>query len=155
MATAPAPVTSFSGEHRWLSNFWPCEFTWRGLQWHNIETAYQAEKCSFCSDYARIHGASTPGLAKKLGRNVAMKPDWGQIKVPTMRALLQIKFAAGTQLAGQLLRTGDAELIEGNTWGDRFWGKCNGVGENQLGRLLMEQRAALQQLATKVGATPQ
>lgn len=36
--------------------------------------------------------------------------------------------------------TGDAELIEGNNWGDTFWGVCNGRGENMLGKLLMEIR---------------
>jgi len=43
----------------------------------------------------------------------------------------------------RLLATGDQELIEGNTWGDRFWGVCDGEGQNQLGRLLMELRNEL------------
>lgn len=43
-------------------------------------------------------------------------------------------------LREKLLATGDAELVEGNTWGDRFWGVCNGVGQNWLGRLLMQVR---------------
>lgn len=32
---------------------------------------------------------------------------------------------------------------EGNTWGDKFWGVCDGEGENHLGKLLMEVRAEL------------
>jgi predicted NAD-dependent protein-ADP-ribosyltransferase YbiA (DUF1768 family) len=32
------------------------------------------------------------------------------------------------------------ELIEGNWWGDTYWGVCNGVGENHLGKLLMKIR---------------
>lgn len=39
--------------------------------------------------------------------------------------------------------TGDVELVEGNWWGDRFWGVCDGVGENRLGRCLMEVRKEL------------
>lgn len=39
-----------------------------------------------------------------------------------------------------LINTGDAELIEGNSWGDTFWGECNGIGENNLGKILMKIR---------------
>lgn len=41
------------------------------------------------------------------------------------------------------MATDDAELVEGNTWGDRYWGVVDGVGENRLGKLLMERRAEL------------
>ena len=47
-------------------------------------------------------------------------------------------------LADCLVDTGDQPLIEGNTWGDRFWGVCGGTGMNHLGRLLMEVREELQ-----------
>ena len=46
----------------------------------------------------------------------------------------------GTLLEPLLLATGDAELIEGNNWGDTYWGKCNGQGLNRLGILLMQIR---------------
>ena len=39
-----------------------------------------------------------------------------------------------------LLGTGEMELVEENTWGDRFWGVCRGEGKNHLGRLLMQVR---------------
>jgi hypothetical protein len=42
-----------------------------------------------------------------------------------------------------LLATGDAELIEGNVWNDVFWGVCNGIGKNWLGKLLMQVREVL------------
>ena len=42
-----------------------------------------------------------------------------------------------------LLATGDAKIVEGNTWGDVFWGVCNGVGENHLGEILMKVRQDL------------
>lgn len=41
------------------------------------------------------------------------------------------------------MTTGNAELIEGNTWNDTFWGVCNGEGENNLGKLLMKVRTNL------------
>ena len=42
-----------------------------------------------------------------------------------------------------VLNTGDEELIEGNNWGDRFWGQCDGEGINKLGQLLMKVREEL------------
>jgi N-glycosidase YbiA len=63
-----------------------------------------------------------------------------------MAALLAKKFKDPV-LAAQLLSTGDAQLIEGNTWGDKIWGcvQVNGawVGENGLGKLLMQIRSTM------------
>ena len=58
-----------------------------------------------------------------------------------MRTALQLKFSDPT-LRAQLIATGDAELIEGNTWNDTFWGVCRGTGKNMLGTLLMELRSS-------------
>ena len=56
-----------------------------------------------------------------------------------MRDALIQKFS-DKKLQKKLIDTGDAELIEGNWWGDKFWGVCEGEGENHLGKLLMEVR---------------
>jgi predicted NAD-dependent protein-ADP-ribosyltransferase YbiA (DUF1768 family) len=64
-----------------------------------------------------------------------------------MRDLLRQKFAH-PELRRLLLATGDAELVEGNTWGDRFWGVCAGRGQNHLGRLLMAIRAEIRTAAS-------
>jgi predicted NAD-dependent protein-ADP-ribosyltransferase YbiA (DUF1768 family) len=59
-----------------------------------------------------------------------------------METLLRQKFAH-PELRAKLKETNDAELVEGNWWGDRFWGVCRGEGENHLGKLLMKIRAEL------------
>lgn len=59
-----------------------------------------------------------------------------------MKDLVFQKFK-NEELKIKLLQTGNEELIEGNTWGDKFWGICNGVGENNLGKILMEIRQFL------------
>jgi hypothetical protein len=46
-------------------------------------------------------------------------------------------------LRALLISTGDTQLIEENTWGDTFWGVCNGIGKNMLGIILMDVRRAL------------
>ena len=71
-----------------------------------------------------------------MGRIVELRPDWENIKINVMASLVAQKFMQ-PHLRDMLLATGDAKLIEGNTWGDRFWGQCSGVGENQLGKILM------------------
>lgn len=60
-----------------------------------------------------------------------------------MYGLLRQKFAPGSSLAARLQGTGDVILVEGNAWGDRFWGASGGYGENYLGRLLMIVRAEI------------
>jgi len=41
------------------------------------------------------------------------------------------------------LDTGKSELIEGNTWGDTFWGVSGVIGQNNLGKILMKIREEL------------
>lgn len=59
-----------------------------------------------------------------------------------MEDLLRLKFS-NREVANLLILTGDEELIEGNWWGDKFWGIYNGEGENHLGKLLMKIRGEL------------
>jgi len=78
-----------------------------------------------------------------MGRGGPIREDWELVKVGVMTRLIADKFTPGSVLALQLVETGFAEIIEGNTWGDRFWGVCQGEGANHLGRILMERRLFL------------
>ena len=64
------------------------------------------------------------------------KPEWENIKFKIMLELLQIKFS-NPEMMKKLKETGDKYLVEGNDWGDIFWGIDNGVGKNMLGMALM------------------
>jgi N-glycosidase YbiA len=132
-------IDSFSGRYRFLSNFFPCSVEYEGMPYPSTEHAYQAAKTTSSGLRFVLFTHGTPGEAKKRGRGVPLRPDWEQIKLSVMLELLRKKFS-NPELRDMLLATGDAELIEGNTWGDRFWGVCNGVGENHLGKLLMQVR---------------
>jgi len=81
-------------------------------------------------------------LAKKRGRKVTMREDWDQVKIPIMEDLLSQKFSDPV-LAKKLVETGDSQLVEGNWWGDVFWGVCRGEGQNNLGKILMKIRERL------------
>ncbi len=86
----------------------------------------------------------SPARAKGLGRKVKLRKDWESVKVGLMQELVELKFRTHADLAERLLETGDAKLIEGNTWNDTFWGVANGHGKNHLGQALMSVRAQLQ-----------
>lgn len=141
----PLIVNSFTGRFFWLSNFALSPFKWVDIEWPTVEHAYQAAKASNHTDMLNVSRCLTPGEAKRMGRRLAIRPDWESVKLPMMRGLLALKFASGSNMAGQLVGTGDTLLVEGNHWGDTFWGVCRGVGENWLGRLLMELRFELRQ----------
>ncbi len=138
----PNKITSFKGEYRWLSNFWLTPVTYQGYVYPSTENAYQAAK-----SYRFVDGnpflTCTPAKSKRLSRQRIIRTDWDDVKLDVMRAVLVQKFCPGSYLAAQLVATGAAEIIEGNTWGDIFWGVCDGVGENHLGRLIMEIRSGL------------
>lgn len=129
-------VNGFQGKYRFLSNFFI------EPDGTHVEGEYQALKCVNDSDKKKFIGLA-PGQAKKMGRTVAMRPDFDIFKVSLMYTLLFSKFRDHQELADLLLATGNEELVEENTWGDVFWGKCGGVGENQLGELLMSVRGYL------------
>lgn len=80
--------------------------------------------------------------AKRLAHKFNRREDWEQVKDDIMLELLRIKFNQ-EPLKVLLLSTKEAELIEGNTWGDVYWGVCNGIGQNKLGKLLMQVRSEL------------
>lgn len=161
-------ISSFHGEHRFLSNFWPCpvELPWLdGIIFPTAEHAFQACKSEELGDVMLVLAAPTPGEAKRTGRRITIRPDWDQIRKRIMMEVLLAKFGGSTELAAALVATGDHHLVEGNNWGDKFWGALLvtsdrhmpinpqvGVnlwvpaagsmlaGENWLGRLLMMTR---------------
>jgi ribA/ribD-fused uncharacterized protein len=135
-------ITSFKGTL--FSNFTPCHVMFDGESYPTVEHAYQAAKTLDKKERLRIKQAKTPGNAKYAGSQVTLRADWEAIKIDTMRKLLRQKFMKNDLYCDALRETGDQQLIEGNYWGDTFWGVCDGVGTNHLGRLLMEIRAELQ-----------
>lgn len=138
-------IKGFQGEFRFLSNFVPAEVMMDGIQYSSTEHAYQAAKTLDPEERLLIQQASTPGQAKRLGKQLKQRADWNEVKDDIMRNLLFQKFNI-PHLKKLLLATGDAYIEETNTWNDTYWGVCRGNGQNKLGRLLMEIRAELKAL---------
>ncbi|USV40974.1 NADAR family protein [Xanthomonas phage BUDD] len=137
-------IDSFRGDHEFLSNFYREMMEYDGHVWATAEHAYQAAKCSKQEEYDLfLNPLLTAGQAKRLGRHISIWKNWDSIKFSTMQKIVEAKFEEDTPIATKLLATGDAILIEGNTWGDRYWGMCNGEGSNHLGQILMHRRDQL------------
>lgn len=135
-------INDFRGEYRWLSNFHLVEVELDGVRYPSTEHAYQAAKTLDLAQREAIRVLPTCGMAKRAGQRVVLRADWERVKRDVMLNLQRQKYRS-PELRKLLLGTGDAELVEGNTWGDTYWGVCRGVGENWLGRLIMQVRGEI------------
>lgn len=137
-------ISDFRGSHFFLSNFYYSPIDFDEEIYPTVEHAFQAAKTFDQEQRQAIRQCSSPAHAKQLGRRVLLREDWEQVKFDIMFTLLMQKFSEA-DLRQKLLDTGDAELIEGNTWNDKVWGcvSFNGqwIGKNHLGKLLMKVRA--------------
>lgn len=135
-------IDSFKNEYAFLSNFYPCFVEYNGLRFPSVEHAFQAAKCKDSAEMIKFTVISTPGEAKKAGRLVEMREDWDKIKLDVMTDLVAQKFER-PDLKFKLMSTVGQDIVEGNTWGDTFWGVCNNIGCNHLGKILMNVRSSI------------
>lgn len=136
-------ISEFRGKYKFLSNFWSAPVLFDGYEYPTVEHAYQAAKTTDPASRHFIRSTSTPAAAKQGGKGVSLRKDWESVKTKIMAELVLQKFARHPDLRKNLLETGDAVLEEGNTWGDTYWGVCNGQGKNMLGKILMRVRELL------------
>jgi ribA/ribD-fused uncharacterized protein len=167
-------ITEFQGQYRFLSNFWEQPVFYQhpymqsAIWWPSAEHAFQASKTQLPTQARWVLDADSPGQAKRLGRKLALRPDWEQVKKRVMFSVLAAKFArdpgvTSGSLGAQLVATAPQILIEGNRWGDDYWGAVPAAwaphpgalswtaedgsllwGHNYLGRLLMAVRDILE-----------
>lgn len=142
-------IDSFTNEFGFLSNFYEAPIYVDGKSYRSVEHAYQAHKTLDQDSQKLIREAKTPGIAKKLGKSVKLRPDWESVKIDLMRTFVRKKFE-NPFLRPLLLATDNAELIEGNTWNDREWGVCRGEGKNLLGKILEEIREEIKNEESQV-----
>jgi ribA/ribD-fused uncharacterized protein len=153
----PERVCFYEQDFYVLSNFSAFSLMWYGQRFDTLEHAYHwmkfaPENSPDADTYKRrqrllwqIAEASSAHEAFKLAEinKPLRRPDWDDIKVDVMRALLRAKVDQHEYVLRKLLATGDRELVE-NSWRDGFWGwGPNREGQNMLGKLWMELRADL------------
>lgn len=137
-------IGPFVGEYRWLSNFAKLDepIIVKGYPFWTTENFYQAMKCAKEDDFS-FFSTYTPAEAKKQGRIVEIDEDWEYNKIDVM-TIAQIEKFKQPRFRALLMNTGDAEIVEFNNWGDNFWGMtAPGVGQNHLGKIIMEVRRSL------------
>lgn len=149
----PLVIDQFRGEYADFSNFPLRPVIYQGLVYPSKEHAFAAAKTVDPAQRAGIARATSAAAAKTLGRKVTLRPDWdAEVRYEAMLEILANDFGLWRNPPTQhdlLLSTGDALLIEGNTWHDEHWGRCQcakhaaNPGLNHLGRELMALRARL------------
>lgn len=136
-------IYGFQKEYRWLSNFYilkePIDIF--GCKFYTTENLYQAFKCAKEDDFICMSNI-TPAQAKRLGKRVELNPEFESNKLSIMKNILSVKFNH-QYFKNKLILTGKCYIEETNTWGDTFWGVCNGYGQNNLGKIIMEIRDEL------------
>jgi ribA/ribD-fused uncharacterized protein len=144
-------ITEFQDQYRFLSNFYEGLYPIRvgDYDFKTAEHLYQAFKTEDHVEAKAIEACATPGQAKKMGRTLTLRADWDDVKDRAMEITVARKFLSDPELLPLLLRTGDATLIEGNSWHDNYWGicscdRCSGMPHlNRLGEILMDLRTDL------------
>ena len=139
-------ITHFRKPYSFLSNFYNYKFniTYKGFTYNSVEAAYQAQKDP--SQAEKFSKCIRSEFAKAMGQRLKnVRKDWDDVKYDVMKELVYLKFSQNERLKKLLLETGDRQLVELNTWGDTYWGVCNGVGFNYLGEILMDVRDKLKE----------
>lgn len=138
-------IFEFTGDYRFLSNFYIVDFVWNGTLWPHSEAAYQAAKATTLADYKSFIKMK-PGEAKRHGKVINIRSDWEEVKYDIMYEIVYAKFNQNPDITAKLLATGESQLEEGNNHGDRIWGVCpprSSQGMNLLGKILMDIREEL------------
>lgn len=116
-------ISQFSDEHEFLSNFFkaPMSLPLLGTV-RDVEHAYQAMKAVRAQDRNYVLAAAGPEDAKRRGREIECRTDWDAVKRRYMHSFVLAKFVQHPELQEKLAATGGQTLVEGNSWGDTYWG---------------------------------
>lgn len=132
-----------------LANFYPSPIRLNGVTYRSAEHAFQAFKAARVEVAQWIAAAPDGFLAAAIGDNLPeheIVPRWMERREELMRRVLWAKFTQDEALRELLLGTNDAEIsewVQEDNETNRFWSKVDGIGDNVLGKLLMELRAQL------------
>lgn len=138
------PITSFRGRYAFLNNRYRCLFVLDGTLYPTAELAYLAYHTTD-TNLRELIARSSPEEAKKLLFQHGIQTDWKDIKEEAMERILRAKFQQNPALQKQLIATGTRKIQPQNTVHENYWGscicsECQGLGQNRLGRLLMNER---------------
>ena len=93
-----------------------------GFNGDTNEHIFQAMKALSEAERKWVMSSTSPFEAKKRGRQITMRPDWNGISRRVMLELNLAKYKQNSSLASALVLTYPQTLVEGNNWGDDYWG---------------------------------
>ena len=138
MGTKQKAIKYFRGKNAFLDNGYPVRIEYEGMTFPSVEAAFQAAKSWDVRHRLACSKADTPVIAKRLGRKVALRPDWEEKKLAIMKELLEQ--SSGILSCGISFGYRGRGAGGGKPTGRCLLGQGKGEGENHLGRLLMEVR---------------
>lgn len=136
-------IDQFRGRYEFLSNFYPAPIHYDGITYPSAEHAYQAAKCTDEHLDLKFAIAAEPSSneARRLGNMLPLREGWSSVKTDVMLQVVTAKFQQNEHLAAMLKRTAVCALINGNRYGDTYWGvDVTKGGLNMLGKVLMHVR---------------
>ncbi|MBB6460131.1 NADAR family protein [Flammeovirga kamogawensis] len=141
---------SSHGEFGEFSNFSNFGFEYENKYYKTVEHFYQSMKFEDLSYAEKIRLSNSPKIASDLGQNrsYSLKKSWEFDKINYMYAGVKSKFDFNEELQKKLIETDDKLLIENSPY-DNYWGiGKDGLGQNQLGTILMRVREKYKQHTT-------
>lgn len=172
-------IDSFRGKYFFLSNFYRRKILWKGHWFPTSEHAYHSEKSNSeeyktqlmtqdeINKWNSTHDiklkkelttfeAKAFGSLERLAELGIVDPDWFDKSIDVMDEISMYKYTQNKDIRQMLIDTGSEILVEGNNWGDIFWGCIKStdgtmnfkgqpiwVGQNHLGKSLMRVRSRL------------
>jgi len=154
-------IEQFRGPNFYLSNMYFLE-NWiqtdQGFLVPTSEHAYQAAKFVDIDAHKQVASACAEmldprvyadGLAAKemahslIEQGAEVRLDWEIARDGIMLVSARQKFVRNRPILEKLIATEFEEIVEGNDWGDRYWGVDpvgSRNGKNMLGKILMRVR---------------
>lgn len=147
---------AFQGHTSCFSNFFPCRFTYDGVEYTSSVQAFHHRKALAVERDVNAHTIMQMSIAKKIkqyGDKMPTSTKWEAEKVNVLEDIVYHKFAQSPAIRNKLCDTMDLPLYEATT--NQFWGcglKMNarqwstGIypGRNIMGQILMRVRTRMQ-----------
>ena len=138
-------IDSFRGKYFFLSNFYRRKILWKGHWFPTSEHAYHSEKSNSeeyktqlmtqdeINKWNSTHDiklkkelttfeAKAFGSLERLAELGIVDPDWFDKSIDVMDEISMYKYTQNKDIRQMLIDTGSEILVEGNNWGDIFWG---------------------------------
>jgi len=138
-------IHGFFEQYRCFSNFHPCPVEIDGLTYPSSEHAYMAMKTTDAFQRKKLaFEIVKPGDAKKFGGpggGITLREGWDAgLRDTEMDRVVYAKFSQNKAEQSILLSTLGKSLHETNWWKDTYWGVCEGIGQDKLGKTLERVR---------------